>query len=271
MPLAPSPRVYAAYARCAFQRRAAYRLANLTGIAVNFFFFLIHAQVFLAFFGTKGIVGGWTADQAIRYFATSEALLMVVGAMSAAVGVELGDRVRSGDVVVDLARPVRLWARHLAESYGTAAYYLLTRSILLYAAAAVVYRVSPPLGPVLVLFPLSLALGVGISALVQYTLAASAYWIENPHGPLRALMFLSFLFGGVVVPLDFYPEGFRLVCDVLPFRAWIYTPIALAAGKLTGTALIFGLAHQVAWLALLVAAAHLAELRGTRRLAALGG
>ncbi|MFQ5697248.1 MAG: ABC transporter permease [Myxococcota bacterium] len=271
MPLAPSPRVYASYARCAFQRRAAYRLANLSGIVVNFFFFLIHAQVFLAFFGGRGTVAGWSADQAVRYFATSEALLMVVGAMSASVGVELADRVRSGDVVVDLARPVRLWARHLSESYGTAAYYLLARSILLYAAAVVLYRLTPPIGPVLLLFPLSLALGVGISALVQYTLAASAYWIENPRGPLRAMMFLSFLFGGIVVPLDFYPEGFRQVCDVLPFRAWIYTPIALATGKLTGMELLFGLAHQIGWFALLAGVAHGVELRGTRRLAALGG
>lgn len=71
-------RPYLSYARCAFQRRAAYRLANFTGIAVNFFFFLMHAQVFLAFFGEREVLGGWRPRDAVLYFAASESLLMVL-------------------------------------------------------------------------------------------------------------------------------------------------------------------------------------------------
>ena len=73
------------------------------------------------------------------------------------------------------------------------------------------------------------------------------------------------------MPLDFYPDGFRVVCDLLPFRGAVYTPVALATGKLHGDALVFGLCHQLAWLTMLAATAHLVELRGTRRLSALGG
>jgi ABC-2 type transport system permease protein len=271
VPHAPSPRVYARYARCAFQRRAAYRLANLTGIAVNFFFFLIHAQVFLAFFGTRGRVAGWDAREAVLYFATSEALLMVLGVMSAATAMELLERVRSGDVVVDLARPVRLWARHLSESYGSALYYVIARALVLYAAAVLLYQLRPPLELRLLWAPVSIALGIGIAALLFYTSSATAYWIENARGPVRTVMFSGFLFGGIVVPLDFYPDAMRAVCDVLPFRGAIYTPIALASGKLAGADLAFGLAHQGVWFVLLAALAHGAEVRGARRLAALGG
>lgn len=69
---------YFHFARCAFQRRAAYPLAKWTGIAVNFFFFLIHAQVFLAFFGRRTLAEGWRPEEAVLYFATSEALMMVL-------------------------------------------------------------------------------------------------------------------------------------------------------------------------------------------------
>ncbi|MCP4003701.1 MAG: hypothetical protein GY725_05850 [bacterium] len=271
MPLAPSPRVYFRYARCAFARRSAYRLANFTGIVVNFFFFLIHAQVFLAFFGGTRRVAGWSADEAVLYFATCEALLMVVGAMSPRSGLELAERVRTGDVVVDLARPVRLWARHLAENYGNVAYYLLARTIILYVAAVALYDLAPPMEARLLLVPLSIALACGMSAMMHYTLSGAAYWFESARGPLRVMMFMSFLCGGVVVPLDFYPDGFRQICDVLPFRGWIYTPVALASGKLAGNALIYGLCHQVFWFIALCLAAHTVEVRGTRRLAALGG
>ena len=55
-------RAYLHFARCSFQRRAAYRLANWTGIVVNFFFFVIHAQVLVAFFGTRTVAAGWRPE-----------------------------------------------------------------------------------------------------------------------------------------------------------------------------------------------------------------
>ncbi|MDH5674829.1 MAG: ABC-2 family transporter protein [Myxococcales bacterium] len=270
--MSPPLRAYARYARCAFQRRAAYRLANVTGVLVNFFFFLIHAQVFLAFFGDGGrTVAGWSAHDTVLYFATSEALMMALGVMTAAVGIELSRRVLEGDVVVDLARPVRLWARHLGEAYGDAVYFLLARTVVLYGGACLTFSLVPPLAPRLLLLPLSLVLGTAIGALSIYVAAASAYWLENPRGPVRVVFFATFICGGVVVPLDFYPDGFRSVCELLPFRGAVYTPVALATGKLEGAALLNALAHQLGWTLALMLAAHTIELRGVRRLAALGG
>lgn len=264
-------RVYAQYASCAFQRRAAYRLANLTGVAVNFFFFLIHAQVFLAFFGTRGPVAGWRANEAVLYFATSESLLMTLGVMTVGPALAEADRIRTGDFVVDLTRPVWPWRRSLAESFGHALYYLGARTIVLYAAAVALYQLAPPLDARLLLAPVSLGLGVAIASLTVYVATATAYWTEYASGAIRCVPFASFLFGGIVVPLDFYPEGFRAVCDLLPFRGAIYTPVALATGKLAGRELSFALAHQTVWCGLLCALAQWIDLRGLRRLVALGG
>jgi ABC-2 type transport system permease protein len=265
------PRAYARLALCAFQRHAAYRLANVTGIAVNFFFFLIHAQVFLAFFEGRADVVGWTGADAVLYFATSEALMMALGTMSPAAAQQIADRVRSGDVVVDLARPLYLWTRHVAEAYGTAVYYLIARSVVLFAAAVWLYDLALPLDRRLAWLPPSIAMAVAASALLGYIAAASAYWIEHPRGPLVTTMLLSWVLGGTTVPLDFYPSALRALCDVAPFRAMAYTPLALAAGKLEGGVLVYALAHQVVWVAILGALAHTAERVGTRRLAAHGG
>jgi len=264
-------RVYPRFARCAFQRRAAYRLANWTGMAVNFFFFLIQAQVFFAFFRGRASVAGWRADDAVRYFATFESLLMVLGVMSSQTGIALVERIRSGDVVVDLARPIPLWARCVAESYGSALYYALTRTVVLYAAAIWLYRLPLPPRSVLVWAPPAIALAIGIVGALMYLAGATAYWIEHAHGPIMLLVLaLSFL-GGAVVPLDFYPAPLRWVTDVLPFRGAVYTPIAIANGSLAGVWMALGLAQQATWLALLWWLAHVVEQRGTQRLAAQGG
>ncbi len=265
-----SVRPYLQFARLAFQRRAAYRLANWTGVAVNVFFLLVHAQVLLAFFRARPGALGWTPNEAVLYFTASEALLMVVGTF-ADYRYNLSERIRTGEVVTDLARPVTLFWRDVAERYGTALYYLIARFPPVYLTGVVLWGVTPPLRFETFLFPVSLVLAVGVSAGLWYVVCASAYFRNTANGELTALVFANTLLGGMVVPLDFYPEGLRAVADALPFRATLYTPVALLSGKLSGTALVFGLLHQVAWLGILSAASLAIESRGLRRLSTQGG
>ncbi len=271
MPSVPRVRPYLHYARCAFQRRAAYRLANWTGVVVNFFFFLIHAQIYFAFFAGRAEIVGWTVNDAVLYFAISESLLMVIGVFPSQGGQELMERIRNGDVSVDLARPVELYGRDLGERFGSAGYFLLARTIVLYLACSLLYGVSAPLRPELLLWPLSLALGIAISGTLVYLACATAFWTEHSKGPVGMITLLGWFFGGAVLPLDFYPDWLHLVCDVLPFRGGIYAPVALAAGKLSGGALVFSLAHQITWACLLAITARAVEARGVKRLVVHGG
>jgi ABC-2 type transport system permease protein len=265
-----SVRPYLQYARLAFQRRAAYRAANWSGIAVNFFFLLVHAQVLLAFFRARPSAGGWAPNDAVLYYATSEALLMVVGTFPE-YRFNLAERVRTGEIATDLARPITLYYREVGERFGTGLYYLLARFIPVYAAGLIFFGLFPPLRLELLLFPLSLALAIGVSAGMWYLVCSSAYFRESAAGELSALVFVNVVLGGAFVPLDFYPGWLRAIADVAPFRAGLYTPVALLAGKLSGGALAFGIAHQGVWLGALTALSLAVEQRGLRRLAAQGG
>jgi len=263
-------RPYLQFARLAFQRRAAYRLANWTGIAVNVFFLLVHAQVLLAFFRARPGALGWSPDEAVLYFCASEALLMVIG-IWIDLRFNLAERIRTGEVVTDLARPVTLFYRDLAERYGTALYYLIARFGPVYLCGLLFFGVAPPLRWELCLFPVSLAVAVGVSSGLWYVACSSAYFRDTANGELSALVFVNVLLGGMSVPLDFYPDWLRVIADALPFRATIYTPVALLSGKLSGDALVFGLAHQAVWFGLLAALSLAIESRGLRRLATQGG
>ncbi|MFI5314554.1 MAG: ABC transporter permease [Myxococcota bacterium] len=263
-------RPYLQFARLAFQRRATYRLANFSGIAVNFFFLLVHAQVLLGFFRARGSAGDWQPNDAVLYFAASESLLMVIGIFPD-YRFNLAERVRTGEIVSDLVRPVTLFWRDVAERYGTALHYLVTRAPAVFAAGWLVYGLLPPLRWELALFPLSLALAIAVSAELWFVACSSAFWRETASGEMSAIVFVNTFLGGVFVPLDFYPVALRWLADALPFRATLYTPVAIFTGKLSGAGLAFGLLHQVVWVALLAGAAQALESRGLRRLAAHGG
>ena len=265
-----SVRPYLQFARLAFQRRATYRLANWSGVAVNFFFLLVHAQVLIGFFRARGNASGWTANDAVLYFASSESLLMVIGIFPD-YRYNLAERVRTGEIVSDLVRPLTLFWRELAERYGTGAYYLVTRAPAVFAAGWLVYGLLPPLRWELALFPLSLALAITVSAGLWFLACSSAFWRESASGEMSAIVFVNSFLGGVFVPLDFYPQALRWAADVLPFRATLYTPVAILTGKLSGAELAFGILHQMVWCAALALLAFRLESRGLRRLAIQGG
>jgi ABC-2 type transport system permease protein len=265
-----SVRPYLQFARLAFQRRATYRLANWSGVAVNFFFLLVHAQVLIGFFRARGNASGWTANDAVLYFASSESLLMVIGIFPD-FRYNLAERVRTGEIVSDLVRPLTLFWRELAERYGTGAYYLVTRAPAVFAAGWLVYGLLPPLRWELALFPLSLALAIAVSAGLWFMACSSAFWRESASGEMSGIVFVNSFLGGVFVPLDFYPQALRWAADVLPFRATLYTPVAILTGKLSGAELAFGLLHQTVWVAALALLAFRLESRGLRRLAIQGG
>jgi ABC-2 type transport system permease protein len=263
-------RVYLQFARCAFQRRAAYRLANWTGIVVNFAFFVIHAEVIRGFYGAREEMVGWTVDDAVLYYATSQALLMVVRAFPDRT-FPLYERIRSGDVALDLSRPISLLPRSLAQGYGDALYFLGTRALAIYLFALSTYGVAPDVDAAWLAAPLCLVLAIAVSGTIWYLANCLAFWTQHAQGSLAAVMFAHAFLGGLEVPLAFYPEWLQVVCNALPFRAAFYTPMALLSGQLEGSELAFGLAHQVVWLTLLVGVARAVEARGVRRLVVQGG
>jgi len=226
--------------------------------------------VLTAWFRSRSNASGWTASDAVLYFATSESLLLAIGIFPDW-NYNLGERVRTGEIISDLVRPVTLVWRELAERFGMAGYYLLTRTPAVFGAGWLVYGLLPPLRWELALFPLSLALAIGVCAALFFISCSGAFWHERANGEISAVLFLTTFFGGVFVPLDFLPPALRWAANALPFRAAAYTPIAIFSGRLSGAELWLGLLHQVVWLGLLLATGRALELRGLRRIAAQGG
>ena len=111
--LAPYPQLV----RAGYRRYAGYRQAALAGLATNMVFGLLRAAVLAAVLAERGTVAGYDLATAITYVWLGQGLLAVVLLWG---GTEFSDRVRSGDIVVDLGRPWDLQAALLATDLGRA-------------------------------------------------------------------------------------------------------------------------------------------------------
>jgi ABC-2 type transport system permease protein len=78
------------------------------------------------------------------------------------------------------------------------------------------------------------------------------------------------VFGGVLIPLDLYPDSLR---DLLPYTPYFYVvhfPVKVLTGEWTTGGLIEAFAVQAAWILAIVAVQRLLWRRGLKRYGAVG-
>ncbi|MFD0069034.1 ABC-2 family transporter protein, partial [Streptomyces sp. NPDC127574] len=154
-------RLYASVAAGGFRRYATYRTATAAGVFTNTVFGLILAYIFIALWDTRPHLGGYDQSQALSYVWLSQALLMVVAVMGGGFEDELIERIRTGDIAIDLYRPADLQLWWLAQDMGRALFHLLGRGLIPLAFGALFFDLALPADPLTWLaFLVAVALGV---------------------------------------------------------------------------------------------------------------
>ena len=111
----------------AFRRYSTYTAATLAGIFTNCVFGVIICYVYLALWDQQPHAGGYDATDAVTYVWLGQAMIMTVMVWGGGATADLADRIRTGDVAIDLYRPVPLIGWYVAQDLGRSAYHLLAR------------------------------------------------------------------------------------------------------------------------------------------------
>ncbi len=182
---------------------------------------------------------------------------------------DFGERVRSGDVAVDLLRPLDLQAALLAEDLGRAGFALLTRFTVPLLIGLAFFDLTLP-GSVLrwTAFGLSMLLATLVSFAIRFMLNLVAFWLLDWRGLLSLHAVIGGVLSGLVIPIAFFPDWARVAIWATPFPAILQAPIDVAIG--TGAVPML-LAHQLTWAVALLAAGRLVLARAVRTLVIQGG
>lgn len=131
---------------------------------------------------------------------------------------DFAERIRTGDVAIDLYRPVSLLGWWLATDLGRAAYHLLTRGIAPTAIGALLFDLRFPAGPATWLaFLVSVLLAVVVSFGIRMLVTGTAFWLLDQTGIRTLAGVFAMFFSGLVVPLVIFPGWTREVVLALPW------------------------------------------------------
>ncbi|MFE1950092.1 ABC transporter permease [Streptomyces sp. NPDC059524] len=263
-------RLYGAVAAGAFRRYATYRRATFAGIFTNTVFGLIIACTYVALWDERPRLGGYDQAQALTFVWVGQALyaVMMLGIPSG-FEAELADRIRSGDVAVDLYRPVDMQGWWLAQDFGRSVFQLLGRGVVPMAVGALVFELALPTSPARWLaFLISVLLGLLVSFALRYLVALSAFWLLEAGGVAQMYGISATFFCGMLLPLNVFPGTFGDVARVLPFSALLQVPadVLMGTGSVAG-----GWLFQAAWAAALLGVGRLVQGVATRRVVVQGG
>ena len=266
MELAASLSVWSGYARIALQRQLVYRFANWSGLFANAFFLYFRAYALRACFAERATIGGLDAHQVVTYVTVSQALLMVIPQWGR---VGVAESVRSGQIAIDLSRPVDYIGVQLAQRAGVSLYYLGVRAVpVLFLGALGGFLRLPgwaPLPTILV----SIALAAWIAHLLLLLIELSSFWFGSEQGIRWLVLGLSSLFSGLILPISFFPNWAQTISRFLPFEQTLYLPTKIWIGDVDNLALAVGI--QLLWALGLTVVTQLIFRAGRRQLLIHGG
>ena len=260
----------AALAGAGYRRWATYRQAAVAGVFVNTVFGVIKLSILLGVASAAGgTVAGYDAASLSTYAWVAQAMIAVVMIFG---WTELADRVRTGDIAVDLARPVDLQLAWLATDLGRAAWGLVSRAAVPIVFGAVFFGFHWPDDPTAVaLLPVSLVLAVCVSFALRFMLNLLSFWLTEIRGLVLLYVLVSGLLGGHLVPVQLFPHWLQVLAYATPFPAMVQFTIDLVTGQATGLRAVGEVVAQLGWAVALLLAGRVVLARATRRLVVQGG
>jgi ABC-2 type transport system permease protein len=259
---------YVAVGRATLATQAAYLSEMLLRTLFMALILYIFVQLWSVTYDALGqqTVAGFSVAQMIWYLMVTESILLSRPRMT----VEIDAEVRAGDVAYQLIRPYdyvlfRL-ARYLAERTLRLGINLAVGGALALLYVGPIPFEAAGLAAALVV----LALGTLVDFAGAIAIGLCAFWVEDTQ-PLtllydRAIMLL----GGLLLPLEMFPDWLAAVLARLPFQLLLYAPARLAvSGDLAP--LPGALAQLGLTLLVLGGLVLLVEAQALRRLHANGG
>ncbi|WP_240506411.1 ABC transporter permease [Thermoactinospora rubra] len=247
-----------------FRRHATYVGAGLAGAFTNSVFGVLRAYILIALWQARPGLGGYDVTAAVTFCFLTQAMIGPMQLFGG--GLTLPERIRSGDIALDLVRPASLQLWCLAEDLGRAAFLLLVRSLPPTLLGAALFGITAPADvPTLAV---AFLLGLLVSFAWRYLVALSVCWLADDRGVATASMLLMTFFSGLMLPLNIFPGWFGELARALPFAAMVQVPSDVYLGTADP---LPAFAFQATWALVLLALGVLATRAIRHKVVIQGG
>ncbi|WP_029323885.1 ABC transporter permease [Butyrivibrio sp. AE3004] len=228
-----------------------YRGAMIGGILCQMFFGLVLVALY------RALYEGNPQSVPIENVATYVWLQQGFFRMMLASDSELLDKIRTGDIIYDMSRPVNMYGFYYARIMALKMMGSIMRAVPMFVLASLLpkgWGMSSPTSifSFLAAIP-ALILGLlCVCALENITVAFTMITLD-PRGIQGLLNLLMMTLSGNILPLTLFPESWQKVITLFPYAQLLDAPIRIYTGDYGLKSVLTVYAIQGTWTILLVA------------------
>lgn len=190
-------------------------------------------------------------DQMLQYASASTIMMLVLSVDLESI---LEAKIRTGDICMDLIRPIPFQNYYLFRAIGEILFNVLLKALPLGVLACLLFDFSvPPLGH-LICFIFSFFCSAILFIFLSLLVGTICFWTKMIWSYVVIKRLLIVFLSGMIVPLWFFPKLLKDIIAFLPFQYLYYTPLSLFVGRVGIAQLPLTIAKQIFWIALFVLA-----------------
>lgn len=181
----------------------------------------------------------------------------------------IAEQVKDGSIAYLLNKPMNFLLYHYSSAIAESIFRALM--VAFFGSAVVWWMMGAP--PSLWGFAAALPAIFGawtVNFCLSALIGLAAFVTEDVSAFTWIYQKLAFIFGGLLIPLDFYPAWLRAIADALPFQSMVYAPARLFVEPSIAR-LVSVLGSQLLWSAALSLLLLWAYKQGERWLTVNGG
>jgi ABC-2 type transport system permease protein len=220
--LALSLQKYLAVMRVSIASNLAYMMeVFFRGLCLIVLIFVL-GQLWKTTYSARGakLLSGFSISDMIWYLAAAETIATSMPALTRRIDQE----VRSGQLAYLLGRPCSYIFYNFAQYMGERLVRFTINGIV--AAGVALVFVGPPhltwMG--VVAWPPVTLLALCIDFVAYFSIGLLAFWTEDTNSFSFVFSRLTLVLGGVLAPLEIFPQPLRSIAQALPFSAILYGP-----------------------------------------------
>ena len=265
-------KAYIEIIRNSFLTGITYRVNTLLRIFGAVVSLLVQISVWYVLFKSKpdatSHIGAIKLSEMVTYTIVSTLTHIII---SNQVITRLNNKIKTGQIAMDLIKPMSLKAIIGSEMIGGTLYNVIFRSlpILFIGIFLFSFQFSGWLN--LAFFIIALFNAAVIFFELSYIVGLAGFWYITIWHMGRVLDNAIRVFGGSFIPLWFFPESLYHISMFLPFRFIYYTPILIYIGKVDMKGVIEIILQQWVWIAILIIIEKIIWKFGIKKLVIQGG
>lgn len=262
--------IYWTFTKKAFLRSAVYRFDVWSRLGSNLIFLLMWGSIWTALYAGREEAGGVSFESMLTYIIVSQFLTGINGAGTPLW--EIQEKIRTGDIALELMRPFDVPLRYLFADFGSVAFYIVTALLPLYTIIFIFIDVTLPIDWLTwVYFIFAGFIGFLIRYCIEMSFGLLTFFLVETGGIQDIFYFAMSLLSGSVIPLWFFPDWLAKVAVYLPFQGIYFIPNAIFIGEIVGIEILFSIGLQLFWLLICYAILRLVWNRASNKVVVQGG